>query len=454
MRPLSPELRLFSTPWHWFVHGLGLGQNRTGFDPERATRIRTLGRAVLLRHGGGFQAFVAELLEIILTACDPADGGDRSSRVCARIGERIAALSDARDRARASAAAVESLVKLGRLSSRDGELRRQLTLALDQVAALPPLDDRVRYDNLHLLGNLLLAAARAGWTDLLGPRYRDAGARLLVPLDDVFYHGRGAASWQLVLAVIDRREREDAGQALRRVLDRIAAQLHQPGDRPCDGLHEGRDYLAFPLFLTLGALGAVRGLDLLDDQRRWLDVAAAELAALGPRARATQTLFFVALLRNLGVLARQVPDPPALVRDTAASYLAATDGRRLDDYLRCAYLVHLARQLGCLAALPDRVGRILSDSRAQLDIPGPFRATPYGSPLMFVAYVVSALHAGDWGDAHDLRATDFTTIIRSMKARNDDHVTLPRLGLALIDAALCLGSPSGPDTELFAGFAM
>jgi hypothetical protein len=51
MTPLSHELRLFSTPWHWFVHGLGLGQNRTGFDAERAARIRALGRAVVQRHG-------------------------------------------------------------------------------------------------------------------------------------------------------------------------------------------------------------------------------------------------------------------------------------------------------------------------------------------------------------------------------------------------------------------
>jgi hypothetical protein len=421
-------------------------------QPARSSRCSP-SRGRSLTHGGSFQAFVAELVEIILTACDPVDGGDRSSEVCARLGERIAGLSDTREQARACAAAIESLVKLGRLLPRSNRLRRQLALSLERVAALPALNDHTRYEYLHLLANLVLAAAQAGWTELLRSSYLDAGARLLGSIDDFFYHARGAAIWQTILAVVDRHEREGACKSLRRLLDRLDVQLHRSNDRPCDGVHEGRDYLAFPLFLTLGALGAARRLDLLDYKRRWLEVAATTLDSLSPRARASQTLFFVALLRNLGVLARQVPDAPALVRATAAGYLAVTDGHRLDDYLRCTYLVHLARQLGCLAVLPERIGRILSESRAQLDTDGPFRATPYGAPVMFVAYVLSALHAGDWDDAHDLRVIDLPSIICSGKDRSDDSVNLPRFGLALIDAALCLSSPSDHDTELFAAVA-
>lgn len=457
MTSLSLELRLFSTPWHWFVHGLGLGQRWTGFHRERAARIRALARAVVRRYGGGFQAFVAELVEVILTSAEPADrdGGDRE--VCARLGERIAGLGDPRERARACAVAVESLVKLDRLPPRDQPyehgLRGQLARSLKQVAALRAPGDRARYGDLHLLANLVLAAGQAGWADLLRPSYLDAGARLLGAIDELFYHVRGAAIWQSVVAIIDRRARGDAREALRQLLDRLDVQLERPCERPCDGVHEDRDYLAFPLFLTLGAVGAVGCLELLDYKRRWLEVAAAVLESLSPRARASQELFFVALLRNVGTEASQVGDPPALVRATAERYLAATDGRQLDDYLRCTYLVHLARQLGCSAALPARIDQILAESRAQLGTAGPFRATPYGSPLMWVAYVLSALHAGDWNGEHHLRTSALTAIIDSGRARSDDAVTLPRLGLALIDAALCLGRPSGRDTALFTAFA-
>jgi hypothetical protein len=72
---------------------------------------------------------------------------------------------------------------------------------------------------------------------------------------------------------------------------------------------------------------------------------------------------------------------------------------------------------------------------------------------MLVTYVLSALHAGDWKDEHDLRTIDLTAIICSGRDRSDDSVNLPRLGLALIDSALCLGEPSGGDTPLFTAFA-
>jgi hypothetical protein len=453
MTPVSHELNVFATPWHWFVHGLGMGQNRTGFDAARAARIRELARTVAHHRAGPFPAFVVELVDIILAAGDPADGGEPGGAACARLAERISGLSDARDHARACAAATESLVKLGSLPPGDHALRRALAGARDRIAALPGSTDQARYGNLQLLVNLVVAGAQAGWPEALGPAQLDAAARLLAPIDDFFYRARGLSMWQTVVAVVEPRARAAAGAALRQLLDQLDLQLQRPADRPGDGVHEGRDYLVFALLLTLAALGPVRRLDLLDHRRRWLDVAAAELAALSPRAQASQILFHVAVLRNLGALAREVPDPAGLVRATAVRYLATTDGCQLDDYLRCTYLVHLARQLGCPAVLPGRIGAILADSPTQLDTAGPFRATPYGSPLLLVAYVLSALHAGSWPTGHALCAVDLASVIRCAPPRSDDAVNLPRLGLALIDAALCLAPPSRRDTALFAAAA-
>lgn len=450
MTPLSRELRLFSTPWHWIVHGLGLGQSCTGFDTARAARIHALGRAVVQRHRGPFPQFVVELVDIILAAVDL--DGDRGGAMGARICGRIAALTDVRERARACAAATESLVKLGRLSPYDTELRDQLAAALRQLAALVADDDHARYASLHALINLLVAAAQAGWTELLQPGYLDLGTRLAAGIDDFFQHARAAAIWHSVLAVLEPDHREARGAALRRLLDRIDEQLGDPDHRACDGVHDGRDFVAFPLFVTLTAVGATRCHELLGYRRRWLEVACTELEALSPRSRASQTLFFVAALRELGALDRHVLDGTALVRDTALRYLASGTGQHVDDYLRCTYLVHLARQLDCPAALPRSIDRILIASPAQLGKPDRFRASSYGSPLMLVAYLLSAMH-GRHGPADELQRIDLAAIIRDAPPRGDDAVNLPRLGLSLIDAALNLRAARSRDTARFAARA-
>lgn len=453
MMALSRELLLLPTPWHWFVHGLGLGQNPTGFAAEHAARIRSLGRAVVQHYGGGFPVFVTELVEVILAACDPAVRQSPGHDAVVQLGDHIAGLSDPREQARACAIAIESLVKLGALVPDSEVLQRQLSNALARMMALPAANGRARYEHVHLIANLLLAAARAGWTELLPPTVFELGAQLLGPVDDLFYFGRAAATWATTLAVVRRRQADDTGELLRAVLDRVDAQIDGPRDRASDGAHEGRDYLAFALFLTLGAIGATGRVDLLDYKRRWLEVAPGDLASLNPRARSSQTLLFVSLLRNLGILARHVPDPAALVRAAAAGYLAATDGFQHDDYLRCTYLVHIARQLGCLTELPERIGQILAETWPQLGSPSPHRGTPYGSPLMFVAYVLSAMHSGDWDAAHPLWKVDLASIVRSASERSDDGVTIPRIGFALIDAALCLRASAAPGSELFAPFA-
>ena len=452
MTPLSHELRLFSTPWHWIVHGLGLGQNCTGFDAARAARIRALDQAVVQRHGEAFPRFVAELVDVILAATDPSDGGERAGAVCARICERIAALTDVGERPRACAVATESLVKLGRLPPDDAGLRGQLAWVLAQLAALSADGDQARYAKLHALINLLVAAAQAGWAELLQPGYRDAGTRLVAEIGDFFYHVRAAAIWQSVLAVLEPGSRGARCAALRCLLDRIDWQLAHVDDRACDGMHEGRDFKAFPLFVTLAALGATRCHELLVYRRRWLEVACTELEALSPRSRASQTLFFVAALRELGALDRHVLDGPALVRDTALRYLGSRDGQQLDDYLRCTYLVHLARQLGCPAALPRPIGWVLLSSPGQLGNPDRFRTSAYGSPLMLVGYLLSAMHTGHW-TTEELQSVDLAAIVLAAPPRGDDMVNLPRLGMSLIDAALSLRTDGSFDTALFAALA-
>jgi len=460
MTRLSPELLLFPTPWHWFVHGMGLGLNPTGFDARRAAQIRGLARAVRAHHGDGFPAFVAELVDVILASCDPSSPRASPHELGARLARHVSELRDPRDHARACATSIESLVKLGLVAGardRVEGLRRQLFSSLARIATLPAPNERARYEHVHLIANLLLAVARAGWTDLLPPAVFEVGAQLLGPVDDLFYFGRAAASWATALAVVRPGRRGDpAGELLGQALDRVDAQLDGPRDRPSDGAHEGRDYVAFAMFLTLGAIGIAGRTELLDDKRPWLEVAAADLRSLHPRARSSQTLLYIALLRNLGLLERHVPDPAALVATAAAGYLATTDGHQHDDYLRCTYLLHIARQLGCLAALPPRIGQILATSSIQLGSPSPHRATPYGSPLMFVAYVLSATYAGDWEATHPLWNVDLTAVLRSANPRPDDVVCLPRIGFALIDAALCLRTPaaaSEPGADPFSRFA-
>jgi hypothetical protein len=471
--PLVNELCVFSTPWHWMVHGLGLGQRPTGFDVDQAHRLSVLNRALLRRFRDPFQVFVHELTKAIQTHCEapPSDPGkpgaargiqydvqrDNDDKARMHLVRKLAYIEDPSAHARACALLVDSFLKLSftlDLSrSADAVLRESVATALHRLTLIPASSERARYEKLHLLAGLFLAAGRAGWGDLItvpwGPARTEphglaAAWHLLGSLSDPFYRARGAAILFTVLGLVGlgADASRDGGDALRALLDLLDTEFQRAPERPSDGVHEGRDYRLFPLSLTLIAVSVLGRRDALHYKRDWLDLAATEIERLTPASRASQALFYIAALRSLGVLETYVPAPAAWLGEVTDAYLGATDGQRADDDLRCTYLVHLAEQLGCSAALPPRVGEILAGSVARIGRSEPEHAHPYASGFMTLAYALSTLKAGGPATAPWMARIDLAKVAGRIEAdprRTALH--LPRLNMALIDAALRLRPP-------------
>jgi len=204
----------------------------------------------------------------------------------------------------------------------------------------------------------------------------------------------------------------------------------------------------FPLLLTLTSFGAVNRHDCLRRQGDWLSRAAHEVRALAPASRASQSLFWVSALRTLGVFSAYVRDPPSFLLEIIDGYLKDTDGRRGDDYLRCTYLIHLARQLGCTDLVPQRIWQILAESVTNVIGSDLYRNNSYASGFMIVAYALSVMNAGErqnWTHNVDLEEAVF-------RIEDDPRMVaaqLPRLGFSLVDAAMRLRKPKPQDTQSF-----
>lgn len=465
------ELCVFSTPWHWVVHGLGLGQRPTGFDVEQAERVSALNRALLRRFRDPFQVFVHELVKTLQAHCEASAGGldpwksaahgplddarrDAEDKARTQLVRRITYIEDPIAHARACALLVESFhtlsLTLDPSRTADALLRESVATASYRLTMTPAASEEARYERLHLLAGLFLAAGRAGWGDLMAapsrtePQGLAAAWRLLGSLSDPFYRGRGAAIFLTILGLVDPGAATSAEveEGLRSLLNLLDAEFQRAPERASDGVHEGRDYRFFPLSLALIAMSVLGRRDLLHYKRDWLDLAGAEIERLTPASRASQALFYVAALRSLDALETHVPAPAAWFGRVTEAYLGATDGRRVDDYLRCTYLVHLAEQLGLGAAVPPRIGEILAGSVARIGRSESPRTNPYDSGFMTLAYALSTLRAGGPATAPWTRPTDLARAVGRIEA--DPHGTalhLPRLNMALIDAALRLRSP-------------
>lgn len=477
---LANERFVFATPWHWMVHGLGLGQRPTGFDVEEADRLGALNRSLLRRFRDPFQVFVHELVKMIQARCDaptqslgrtrPAHGAlhdvrrEQEDKARMHLVRKIAYIEDPSGHARACTLLVECLVKLSLpldlSQSADALLRESMATALYRLTMTPAPSEAARYEKLHLLAGLFLAAGRVGWSDLitapLGPSRTEphglvAAWLLLDSLSDPFYRARGAAVLFTILGLVglEKATARDGEEGLRVLLDLLDAEFQRAPERPSDGVHEGRDYRVFPLSLTLVATSVLGRREELHYKRDWLDLAATEFEQLPPASRASQALFYVAALRSLGLLESYVHAPAGWLGQVVEAYLGTTDGRRSDDYLRCTYLVHLAEQLGCSAALPPRIGEILTDSVARIGRSEPERNNPYASGFMTLAYALSTLRARGPARAPWMKSIDLDLAKAVGRLESERHGTarhLTRLNMALVDAALRLRSPASRDT--------
>jgi hypothetical protein len=375
---------------------------------------------------------------------------------------RLAQLSDPWQYGRACALLTESLVKLGQLEAHQQTLHPHLQAALKQVEALRPSSDKDRYERLQLFGNLMIAAGQAGWTDLLtlpqadGRTYIESALQGIDTISEVFYRGRSAAMLFTALGIIGCGAHvwEGPQDYLRRQMELFDTQLAQTtiADREAyhDPVHSFADTFIFPLSLTLNAIAVLGRSEYVHHKRNWIEEAVSLFHILPPPSQASQIMFYVGALSNLGVLDQHAPDLAALLQDCMDGYLQSTDGTQVDDYLRCTYLVHLAWQLARWDILTPRVWEILTVSLPRIAGSDLYLQSPYGSSYMVAAYTLSAL---DIGDRFETLFGDEINLLGAIRRFQEDAtatvMTLPRLDFALIDTALRLRPTHMGDTALF-----
>jgi hypothetical protein len=458
---LLNERRIFPTPWHWCVHGLGIGQETTGFDLDKSNRLLEISLALSQKTQTDYHTFTHHLLHGIVARCAALSSSDRHAQQVAHD-QFISAIQRLQSQkwqyARACALLTESLVKLGQIEVYRDDVHWHLETALKQVVNLDATTDKLRYEKLQLFANLLLAAGQAGFSDLLesrqpnGDTYADTALQVSTTISDIFYRGRGAAIIFSVLAIVGCQEQVYTGQKnhLQTLLDIFDANLSHSLNRDADGVHEGTDYYIFPLSLILNAIAVLDCPDYLIYKRNWVQQTVSLFHSLSPASQASQLTFFVYALDNLGVLDQYVPDVVMFFDQCMARYLQSTDGLRVDDYLRCTYLIHLACQLGQPDMLHPRILSILSNNIAQMLNSQRYLESSYGSSYMMAAYALSAF---DRLSRWDMLFSEQFSLADAISRFPDDPQSTARhspiTALALIETGLRMRPAEFGDTPLF-----
>ncbi len=463
---LLNERRIFPTPWHWCVHGLGIGQEATGFAPDKSERLLEISLVLSQKTKTDYHAFAHHLLHGIVATCAAISFGDRHAqqRAHEQFTSAIFQLpSEPWHYARACALLTESLVKLGQLETYRHNVHWHLGMALRQVATLDCANDKLRYEKLQLFANLLLAAGQAGFSDLLalpsqnGETYIDIALQVTTTISDVFYRGRGSAIIFSVLALVGYKEQVCTGAQnhLQTLLDLFEEELSHSQSRGTDGVHEGADYYIFPLSLILNAIAVLDCPDYLTYNRDWVQQTVSFFHSLSPTSQASQITFFVYALDNLGVLDVHIPNVVTFFHQCMEGYLQSTDGSQVDDYLRCTYLIHLAYQLGRPDILNPQVLSILSENAAQSLLSSRYLESTYGSSYMVAAYALSAFDRVDRLDVLFGERLGLPEAIS--RFQDDDSATAihsPRTAFALIETALRMRPVESCDTPLFSNIQL
>lgn len=455
-RCLTNEFRIFPSPWHGLVHGLGLGQQPRGFDPETARLLVGLSETVRRTNRSPYHEFVHSLLETVLVVCADLAAGNETGRAGdVLFGHTVSRLpDDPWQRARACAILTECAVKLGRIERWRHVLRPGIEVALAKLEALSPSTIRDRYEQLQLIAAVFVASAHAGWSDLpasvrSGASCADRALRAAEATPDLFYRGRVSAVLFAALAVLGQGEAVCGGphDYLRALLRAFDAELDSLAVRAPDGVHANADYSLFPLSLTLSAMASLGRADDTNYRRDWVQQGVAYFSTLSPRSQASQLLFHMIALANLGVLSRHVSELGSFFDNVMHRYLRATDRVADDDYLRCAYLVHTACYLG-RTEVPAAVWGMLVASLARVKA-RPL-ASGYGAGYMVAAYTLSAFDI-----AHRLKLLfekdiDLPAVIAACGG-NAATVAggLAKFDFALVNAALRLRPAMAGDSPRF-----
>ncbi len=455
------ERQLFPTPWYWCVHGLGLGQEPTGFDPQKSQNLLNISLALSEKTQQDYHRFTHCLLQGIVSTCETIslDNEQQKQQVNSHFLEAIKELpQDPWEYVRACVLLTETLVKLEQLELYKNSVYEHLEKAFQVWAEITADNDKFRYEKLQLFANLLIAVGQAEFWELLTLQqnnqltYIETALQASTEISDLFYFGRGSAIVFTALGIIGFGEKVygDSCNYLQNLLDIFDLELKEPSNRDSDGVHSGSDYYIFPLSLILNSLAVLNRSDYLTYKRDWVEVSLSFFHSLSPASQTSQITFLLFALNNLNLLDTYIPDVIGLFNQCMENYLQCTDGFQTDDYLRCTYLIHLSEQLMPSEPVDSRVVSMLFNGVSQTLGSKRYLESNYGSSYMAIAYGLSAL---DKINRWDLLLSEELGLLKKFGQLEDDPKTTRlnalRTAFALVEVGLRMRPLDSKDTSLF-----
>lgn len=417
---------VYATPWHWCLHGLGLGEMTLPGEPVAS---RALCDIAMHCPGADLQRAATTLIRATAFRDDDGEPSstagtqkDRLDDVC----QAISALSSPIEAAFLSALFAQCAGAAGHPSLAWPCVARAIS-GLDRMR---PHSDRQRYERVYLYTALVRAGAGPlgdGPHDTLTQTAARA-ARHLTTIEDPFYRMRATALLAGVLA-----ERGDALE-VEALFHPLGPQLRAARERPADPVHAGPDYALFCLCLAITASAMAGRSDWLQRDTDWIAHADVLLDEVGPRSRPSMGLFYTIAMVSIGRLDPSHAATVALFTRAMREYLDVADGHSVDDYLRCTYLVHWGCLLGQRAQLDPRLFELLrrtlaSDAAWQAE-GQPETSYSSGYTVMAYALTVAGLPELDLGRPLHALAGD-------LKSRLGAHAA-PRSCALRLTAALSL----------------
>ncbi|MGH6649020.1 hypothetical protein [Aquabacterium sp.] len=359
--------------------------------------MRSLSEGFVRSQGGAYARLVRHLVGVLLGSTDEPLRGDHVIAWLMQLeGPPVDAMG--------CSLAVHTLCRVGIAQRHEAWLRPRLKEAARRLFALPSPNDQDLYVRLSALVAVFSAAAQAGWLDDFkdeSPRFRPLSVFLDLQrtLKSPFLRGRCFALMLSVMGGSDWQAMGGAGGTFRQPLADVLRMLDQAcqadWSQPGDGIHEGPDYLLFPLSELLSAMAGAGLGDQAFAERDWVATARQLFARASLSSRCSQLTFHGMALHSLGLATPE--HLRTLVLDTAGRYAASGLLASHDAYLRCTYLVTFADRLRCRGELSAAIEQRLAIALMSTHPAEPAVNPKYLRQSMSAAYLLYA--ASDHGDA-------------------------------------------------------
>ena len=303
---------------------------------------------------------------------------------------------------RSSTLLIDCLVKTGTLSPYSVDVSVCLSKILDELENLNTSDDEELYEKSLLVSNLLMICTKSN-NDLLIEVISNRKVNVIKSaieeakeINTLFYKGRSTGILYSTLLTIGYKKELFCNNKdlLKEVLDYVYDEIEYPALDEGDEIHSSSDYVIFPLLLIFNAISLSKDDRYFTYKKDWTKYIYSVFHSLSYQSKTSQLLFYLLSFNGLEDPNYPVIKPSELFLDVQLEYVNSMKGSEFGDYLRCCYLVVIARGLNLENSIHPKVWNILNrniDDMANLTYTE--KKSSYDSSYMKIAYIIHAFNA-------------------------------------------------------------